>query len=145
MSIKKYPDTTQKLHEQLELENYAQSYFRYTKLVQDQADAMRHNPQEMNAAYARVAPEGVLELEELTHGVHRRMQAILDDLARWAEIELRNFDDLSISLAWSLRVHKDVIQPHSHVLCFLILSTAFVFRFPQRSWQISDRRQYCGR
>jgi len=80
-------------------------------LVQDQADAMRHNPQEVNAAYERVAVEGTLELEEMTRVPMRtteEIQAILDDLAR-TEIEPRYFDELSIALAWSLRAHRDVI------------------------------------
>lgn len=58
---------------------------------------MRHNPREMDAAYARVAAESLPELEKMTRAPMKtteEMHAILDDLARRAKIEPTTFDEL---------------------------------------------------
>ena len=89
-------------NKQRELENYTQIHFRYTKLVQDQADAMHHNPREKDAAYARVAEESLAELKDMMRvpmKTTEEMQAILEDLARRTEIGPVTFNEPSISLA----------------------------------------------
>jgi len=73
-------------NKQRELENYAQIHFRYTKLVQGQAHAMRHNPREKDAAYARVAEESLKDMIRVPMKTTEEMQAILEDLARRTEI-----------------------------------------------------------
>ena len=75
-----------------ELEEFSQQYFKYTKLFEDQAAAMRHNPERMNDAYMKVYGEaiaergtGMLNPDEI--------QPYLDELARRCEVLPRSFEE----------------------------------------------------
>jgi hypothetical protein len=59
-----------------ELEEYAQLYFKYSIIIKQQVDAVRHLPKEVDKAYAKVCeefeehqkkPQGQTSLEELYH------------------------------------------------------------------------------
>jgi hypothetical protein len=80
-----------------ELEEYAQAYFKYSKLFQDQADAMRHDPIEMKAAHARITAES-LEVQRqspLTLPSVEQALNLMGEYAQWCEIEPKTFDELS--------------------------------------------------
>jgi len=83
-----------------ELEGYAQAYFKYIKFFQDQADAMRHNPQEMMAAHARITAECV-EVQKRTPFTNMTAEdahKMMAEYARRCEEEPRTFDELSIGI-----------------------------------------------
>ena len=92
------PVMTPKEAKERELEEYAQAYFKYTKLFQDEADAMRHNPQEMNAAHARITAE-CIALKKRTPvtaiKTSEEAQEMMAEYARRCEDEPRTFDELS--------------------------------------------------
>jgi len=96
----------------------------------------------------RVAVESLPELEEMTRAPMKtteEMHAILDDLARRAEIEPAIFDELNY-LFHSHGVYVltgALYQPAYDFFCFLVPSADFGFGFAQRSRQYSDRRRYC--
>ena len=110
-----------------ELEEYAQAYFKYTKLFQDQADAMRHDPQEMNAAHARITAESlaVQSSAPFTPVTVEYAQKMMAEYARRCEDKPQTFDELSIRILflWSIyenSTHKNILaicgsrlRPHS--------------------------------
>ena len=81
-----------------ELEEYAQAHFKYTKLFQDQADAMRHDPEEMNAAHARITAESlaVQSRTPFTPMTVEYAQKMMVEYARRCEDKPQTFDELSI-------------------------------------------------
>ena len=80
-----------------ELKEYAQAYFKYTKLFQDQADAMCHDPQKMNAAHARITEENlaVKKRTPVTAMTAELAQEMMAEYTRRCEDEPRTFDELS--------------------------------------------------
>jgi hypothetical protein len=48
---------TEKQAKQCELEECAQLFYKYSVLIQEQVDAMRHLPKEVSAAHAQVTEE----------------------------------------------------------------------------------------
>ena len=83
-----------------ELEGYAQAYFKYAKFFQDQADAMRHDPQEMMAAHARITSEceEVKKRTSFTKMTAEDAHKMMAEYARRCEEETRTFDELSIGI-----------------------------------------------
>jgi len=81
-----------------ELEEYAQAYFKYTKLYQDQADAMPHKPKEMHAAFERVTEPyvSVADIIVPRRADHGPLE-IMAEYASRCEDEPRTFDELSVS------------------------------------------------
>lgn len=88
-----------------ELEAYAQTYFYYTKLFQDQVHAMQHNPQEMNAAHTQVTAENTAKQRTLpfTRPTPEITQQTLYDLAKACEAEPKNFIELSSKVSRYIR------------------------------------------
>ncbi|KAF8063340.1 hypothetical protein FPV67DRAFT_1451811 [Lyophyllum atratum] len=79
-----------------ELDLYASKYVHYLLLAQQQNDAMKHDPAEINAAHARA--QGTLALEQqekkpIGRCTYADVDATLEDLARKCEKKPRSFDD----------------------------------------------------
>jgi hypothetical protein len=109
------PLQTESEAKRMELEEYAQAYFKYTKLFQDEADAMRHNPDEMNAAHARITAEclAVKKNTPVNLMTAEDAQKIMAEYARWCEDhandEPQTFDELSIRILFLGSTYRDGI------------------------------------
>lgn len=92
-----------------ELEEYAQAYFKYTKLFQDEADAMRHDPKEMNAAHARITAES-LALKSRTPFTPMTVeyaQNMMAEYVRRCEDKPETFDELSIRILFQWSTYEN--------------------------------------
>ncbi|CAA7268827.1 unnamed protein product [Cyclocybe aegerita] len=81
---------------QRELEDFAQSYVKYTKLAEDITATIHHDPQALEAAYARITEETRLEQAGNPPASSRspeQIQADLRKLARRCDITPTSFDD----------------------------------------------------
>lgn len=80
----------------LKLEKYAQVYAKYTKIIQDQGVAMRHDTQEMSKAYDQVAAEHAAEQAKFATNNFMGPSSILADLneyARRCDIKPKSFEE----------------------------------------------------
>jgi hypothetical protein len=79
-----------------EIKRYGRLYFEYIKLFQDHANILRQDPNESQAAYARVTEELKAEFAGSRPASARSISEIhssLDELERRCRIEARSFDE----------------------------------------------------
>ena len=87
---------TQRSEIPTKLENYAQVYVKYTKIIQDQGVAMHHDTQEISKAYEQVAAEHAAEQAKFATNNLIGPSSILADLneyARRCDIKPKSFQE----------------------------------------------------